>query len=810
MSDVDDFRAQADARPEWAHLYALEFDCRRLAEGAAPLCTIARHGTAPSTAEPAPEAARTGGSVIRDAAELLAAGRRGAAMRHFHERASGAAIHAGNLLFANASGDDEVWLHFTNKYLQAFGVPPLRLEAGDAPRYLRLRAEAAGPTLDGPRVSVLMPARNAEATIEHACRSVLQQSWRPVELIVVDDASTDATWERLLEIAARDPRVKPLRLPASVGPYVAKNIAKAHATGAYLTCHDADDWALPNRIERQLQPLLADGELRVSIGRMLRLTAAGRYTRFAPVGPISHDGALRKCYVSPLFDRSYFERYLGAWDSVRFDADSELLARLERFARRRLTVLTTPVMLALDAPENITRQAGSEIDDRGQRGADREQYQQAWRAWQARQRRLPKLVFPMPLRPFVAPAAMAVGAPAQQAAAAAAGLAELPAEPGADPGRHLLWHAAHRLHDGGDAQAILDEAQEVADEFERPALELLRANLVLDDDARWLQHLNRYVATFGIAPLALGPGRAAHFWRLQAARPRPVEHGPLVTVIMPAFNAQASLEFAARSILDQTWRPLELIIVDDASEDRTAAIADELARADERVRVLRNRANVGPYVSKNFGLRIARGEYVTGHDADDWAHPQRIEHQVQAMRAAGGAMKLHLVGMLRCEASGLFSRISKVTNNSRDGVLQAAFISAFFDAAFLRGTLGHWDEARFAGDSEMIRRAERALGAEVPRLHQLGMLCLDSPQGLTSHPEHGFSPTRGLSDSRRAYRDACAAWHLTLDAGSAHLEFPQRRRRFPIPPAVQVDPAALRACLLGHGLPAAGPLEPTS
>jgi glycosyltransferase involved in cell wall biosynthesis len=229
------------------------------------------------------------------------------------------------------------------------------------------------------------------------------------------------------------------------------------------------------------------------------------------------------------------------------------------------------------------------------------------------------------------------------------------------------------------------------------------------------------------------------------------------------------------------------------------------------VRVLRNRANVGPYVSKNFGLQVARGAYVTGHDADDWAHPQRIEQQVRAMQASGGAMKAHLMGMLRCEASGLFSRISRTTVNSRDGGLQAAFISAFFETGFLRETLGHWDEARFAGDSELIGRAERVLGRPLERLHRLGLVCLDSPSGLTNHPEHGYSPLTGLSDSRKRYRDAFTAWHRTLDARSARLEFPQRERRFPIPDAARVDADALRRCVEGHrGANASALQEPSA
>ena len=84
-------------------------------------------------------------------------------------------------------------------------------------------------------------------------------------------------------------------------------------------------------------------------------------------------------------------------------------------------------------------------------------------------------------------------------------------------------------------------------------------------------------------------------------------------VMMPAWNSEDTLEAAAMSILDQTWQNLELLIVDDASHDDTWAVMEILARRDERVRITRNKVNVGPYVSKNVALGHARGDWITGH-----------------------------------------------------------------------------------------------------------------------------------------------------------------------------------------------------
>jgi hypothetical protein len=220
VNAIDTFRLRVDLRPEWAHLAALELDCRLAKDGAAELLTLSRHGTVSTAPTPPASEGLDGDAVVAEAARMLAAGRRGDAMRWLHANARGESIHAANLLFANASDDDGVWLHFTNKYLRRFGAPPLALAPGVAPRALRLCTPASPAGRDGgsgddgglPMVSVLMPARDAESTVEWAVRSILAQTWTSLELIVVDDASTDRTWARLLALAARDARVKPLRL----------------------------------------------------------------------------------------------------------------------------------------------------------------------------------------------------------------------------------------------------------------------------------------------------------------------------------------------------------------------------------------------------------------------------------------------------------------------------------------------------------------------------------------------------------------------------------------------------------------------
>ena len=104
------------------------------------------------------------------------------------------------------------------------------------------------------------------------------------------------------------------------------------------------------------------------------------------------------------------------------------------------------------------------------------------------------------------------------------------------------------------------------------------------------------------------------------------DSSPHVTVLMPVYNGERFLRAALESVLGQTYRDLELLVVDDASTDQTRAIVDSFD--DARLRVLANPRNLGLPRSLNRGLACARGTYVARHDADDLSHPERLAHQV--------------------------------------------------------------------------------------------------------------------------------------------------------------------------------------
>ncbi len=114
---------------------------------------------------------------------------------------------------------------------------------------------------------------------------------------------------------------------------------------------------------------------------------------------------------------------------------------------------------------------------------------------------------------------------------------------------------------------------------------------------------------------------------------------PLVSVIVPAYNAENFIERTLNSILNQTYKNLEVLVVDDGSQDRTAEIVKSFVEKDSRV-ILLNQKNAGVAAARNLAIEKSRGEYIAPIDADDIWYPQKIEKQVQCMLEADQSVGL--------------------------------------------------------------------------------------------------------------------------------------------------------------------------
>ena len=112
---------------------------------------------------------------------------------------------------------------------------------------------------------------------------------------------------------------------------------------------------------------------------------------------------------------------------------------------------------------------------------------------------------------------------------------------------------------------------------------------------------------------------------------------PAISVIVPVYNAEAYLEKCVNSLLSQTFKDFELLLVDDGSTDASGMLCDAFARADTRVRTF-HKANEGVSATRQFGLDQARGEYTIHADPDDWVEPNMVEELYAKAKAEDADM----------------------------------------------------------------------------------------------------------------------------------------------------------------------------
>ena len=110
-----------------------------------------------------------------------------------------------------------------------------------------------------------------------------------------------------------------------------------------------------------------------------------------------------------------------------------------------------------------------------------------------------------------------------------------------------------------------------------------------------------------------------------------------ISVLLPLYNGEAYIREAVESVLAQTWRDFELLILDDGSRDGSLAIVQEIARRDPRVRVIA-RENRGLTETLNELLTVARGQLIARMDADDVCLPDRFARQVAFLDANPGVV----------------------------------------------------------------------------------------------------------------------------------------------------------------------------
>jgi hypothetical protein len=292
----------------------------------------------------------------------------------------------------------------------------------------------------------------------------------------------------------------------------------------------------------------------------------------------------------------------------------------------------------------------------------------------------------------------------------------------------------------------------------RPELHLLEWNAARTSaPARALAALDRFLRARGLPPAELGAGETV-LDRLRFPVPPRPRHGPLgglsrgvrgrklVSVLVAAHRAEATLPYALASLCAQSYRDLEILVCDDASPDATAAVAAGFAD-DPRVRVFRSAANQGPYNIRNALLREARGELVAFHDADDVALPDRVAVQVAALERGARAC---LTTWLRVTPDGRFVFFAD------QAAVRLALVSAIYPRALL-DELGGFRAAKFGADLDFHERVRLHVGDDaIAILRRPQLLGLWSTTSLTRKAGAEALEDGYRAPARRAYAQLLA------------------------------------------------------
>jgi glycosyltransferase involved in cell wall biosynthesis len=248
--------------------------------------------------------------------------------------------------FTGTGGDAFRWRQGFATLHSAHGLAPLSIddepgvdEMSATEPFDRVRCAApAAQTMAGPLVSIVLAVRDPGALLITAVDSIVAQSYVNWQLLIIDDGSGPNADAALAAAVARDPRIRLVRHADSRGPYVRRNEALDEVTGEYVTFHDGDDWSHPQRIERQLAPLLGPNPPIATVSASLRLTDELRTVH-------GRGRSVRITESSIMVNRVRAIESIGYFDTVRRAADSGYRLRLAALGEVRVVDPTVALSL---------------------------------------------------------------------------------------------------------------------------------------------------------------------------------------------------------------------------------------------------------------------------------------------------------------------------------------------------------------------------------------------------------------------------------------------------------------------------------
>lgn len=264
----------------------------------------------------------------------------------------------------------------------------------------------------------------------------------------------------------------------------------------------------------------------------------------------------------------------------------------------------------------------------------------------------------------------------------------------------------------------------------------------------WVDAVNEVYSSAGLAQISLSgvpDGSSTTLYdQLDALTPHRIIDGPKVTILLPTFKADHKIYTAIRSLLKQTWQNIEILIIDDGSHDDSRNLLSQIAKLDDRIKLILLDKNRGAYIARNAGLEHATGQFITVHDDDDWSHPQKIEFQVRDLLENPekvGNWSKHV----RTTEELFFKRL-----NNNPTVTQFNYSSIMFRKEIV-DAIGGWNNVNRSGDSEFRARIQSYSGQSLQSP-------VDEPMSFTR--TGGSSLTQG--EMSRGYLDSGRLFYMQV------------------------------------------------
>lgn len=179
---------------------------------------------------------------------------------------------------------------------------------------------------------------------------------------------------------------------------------------------------------------------------------------------------------------------------------------------------------------------------------------------------------------------------------------------------------------------------------------------------------------------------------------------PCVSVIIATRNNETTIRASINSMLRQSMPPLEILVIDDASDDDSLAIIHALAAKDSRIKVVENPNQLGTGLSRNIGLSMAKGDFIAFQDGDDVSSWSRLEMQFQAFKRFPGK-KLVTCNYVRTNDAGRTIRLN-------DRRTMKCIISMMFPREDVLERVGYFRQESISEDSDYYQRIKAAFGRD--------------------------------------------------------------------------------------------------